>query len=63
MEELIKELEKIDNKEEKCLFVSGNEFSVNEIINHLRKDTGIGKEFFQMHLKLKEKMGKIRLPD
>ena len=63
MEELIKELEKIDNKEEKCLFVSGNEFSVNEIINHLRKNTEVGNEFYSMHLKLKEKMGKIRLPD
>lgn len=63
MEELIKELEKIDNKEEKCLFVLGNEFSVNEIINHLRKNTEVGNEFYHMHLKLKEKMGKIRLPD
>ena len=63
MDHIIKELEKIDNKSEKCLFVLGNEYSVNEIINHLRENTEVGKEFSEMHRKLQEKMDKVRLPD
>lgn len=61
--EVIKELDKIDNKTEKCFFVLGEEFSVNELMDHLRKGTDVGKEFHQMHIKLQEKISKIKLPD
>lgn len=58
LKEIITELGKITNKEEKCLFVSGEEFSVNEIINHLENKSEIGAEFYNMNLAMREKLKK-----
>lgn len=57
-QEIIIELGKITNKEEKCLFVLGEEYSVNEIISHLKDKSEIGIEFYNMNLKMREKLKK-----
>ncbi|MBI2044435.1 hypothetical protein HYT23_00090 [Candidatus Pacearchaeota archaeon] len=57
-QEIIQELGKIMNKDEKCLFVFNEEFSVNEIISHLKKKSDVGLEFYNMNLKMREKLKK-----
>lgn len=57
-EEIITELGKIMNKDEKCLFVCSEEFSVNEIIDHLQRKTDVGLEFINMNLAMREKQKK-----
>ena len=56
--EIIEELSKIMNKEEKCLFVLGNEFSVNEIIIHLKNKSDVGAEFYKLNMQMREKLKK-----
>ena len=56
--EIVQELEKISNKNEKCLFVLREEFSVSEIIGHLKKKTEVGEEFYSMNFKMREKLKK-----
>jgi len=57
-EEIITELGKIMNKDEKCLFVFNEEFSVGEIITHLKKKSDVGLEFYNMNLAMREKQKK-----
>lgn len=49
-EDLINELEKMINKDEKTIFIGGLNLSVNDLIKHIRDMTEVGVEHVKMHI-------------
>ena len=60
IDDIVTKLSSIENQDEKALALGDERYSVKQVIEHVKEGTPVGRQFYNMHLSLIERLEEIK---
>src|SRR3989344_7997468 len=60
IDDIVTKLSSIENQDEKALALGDERYSVKQVIEHVKEGTPVGRQFYNMHLSLIDRLEEIK---